>query len=185
MTISKIRPHLPLICVLAVFVLGGVLALTQEQLSLGEIARKNRAAKKTAQKVVTEEDMPTRPPDRSPTPSTEKVEVKASDTPAAERSEPTADASDGPELTDDAAKRRPDSELTTPGASAQQKVEQLKELERLLVKKIAELEQGREEQTDQDTRAGYSRTIEANKQALATTREQLTAAEKEVAEAEK
>ena len=178
MKTMQARTNLPLLLLLTLSLLSSPL-VAQEQ-SLGELARQQKAQKK-ATKVITDEDFPTHAP--SKTAATQPVETTASeasesaDTAADEKSKlaETADKSDG----------QTGPQYTAPQASAQEKVEQLKRLEALLVKKIDELEKGMKGEPDESLHAGYRETIEANKKALASTREQLTAAEKELAETSK
>jgi hypothetical protein len=171
MKISKLQASLASIALLAVLVLGWRMTSTEEQSSAGAVVQQHGTTDATT---VTDENTATQPSDRGAA-SGQAETANANDASAADAphaSESSADSS---------VEQRSPADFTAPGASPQEKVEQLKRLEGLIVNKIGELETGLQGETDETSRAGYRQTIEANKRALASTREQLAAAEKEIA----
>ena len=175
------------------FVLSLVLGLALPAISsaqdqpLGTVARQQRAQQKS-RKVLTDEDMPTRASERSKAPAeTASTDAK----PAAEadknekkdKGEASGDKSKSEAA--DATPSTPESEDSPAAAPIRQKLNNLKNLEGLLRTQIAKVEKAMADDTDENNRAGYQETLEAQKKSLADTRQQITETEKELAEANK
>jgi hypothetical protein len=170
MKISKLHAFLASALLLVLLVLGWRMMSTEEQPSGGVVVQEQG----TTDATTVTDDTATTASDRAAA-SGQAETTNASDASAAEASHAPESIADLP------LEQRSPAEFSAPGASPQEKVEQLKRLEGLIVNKIGELETGLQGETDETSRAGYRQTIEANKRALASTREQLAVAEKEVA----
>lgn len=182
MKTQKAKLNLLFVLSLALGLVVPAVSSAQDQ-PLGTVARQQRAQK--TKKVITDEDMPTRASERSNAPA----ETAGADAKPASDAE-KADKAVAP---DDKAKSEiadttpstPESEDSPAAAPIRQKLNNLKSLEGLLQKQIARVEKSMAEDTDENNRAGYKETLEAQKKTLAETREKITETEKELAEANK
>jgi hypothetical protein len=186
MKMQKAKVNLLFILSLALGLVVPAVSSAQDQ-PLGTVARQQRAQQKS-RKVITDEDMPTRASERSNAPA-ETANADARPAPEADK----GDKTDKKAASDDKAKSEPaettpstpESEDSPAAAPIRQKLNNLKNLEGLLQKQIAKVEKAMAEDSDENNRAGYKETIEAQKKSLAETREKITETEKELAEANK
>jgi hypothetical protein len=186
MKIPQLKPNLPLVLSLAVGLLLPALATAQDQTPLGTVARRQKAQAR-AKKVITDEDMPTRASERGPSPSAATSDTQSKAAPEADKPAKSEDKAEdkAKSETTETASSTPGSQDSPAAAPIRRKLNNLKQLEGLLQKKIEKVEKAMAEDSDSDHKSGYLETIEANKKALATTREDITATEKELAEANK
>ena len=190
MKMQKAKVNLLFVLSLALGLVVPAVSSAQDQ-PLGTVARQQRAQQKS-KKVITDEDMPTRASERGNAP-VERANADAKPAPEADKSDKTDKPDKTAASSDDKGKAEPaettpstpESEDSPAAAPIRQKLNNLKNLEGLLQKQIAKVEQAMAEDSDENNRAGYKETLEAQKKSLANTREQITQTENELAEANK